>query len=150
MHFPTIVEHGENMKNSSARRFLLRLLFLQQSKFNFFKILLVLVHSLMGQSRKNEKESNKTKQNRAKEINVRIKKEWGKRKIWETREYIQTKNKGESKKKKRKKRNVFEKRKKTFNLFWTWEPYLSVYWINMNMHLRKACKIEMLKIVFFY
>ena len=75
MHFPTIVEHGENMKNSSARRFLLRLLFLHQSKFNFFKILLVLVHSLMGQSRKNEKESNKTKQNRAKEINVRIKKE---------------------------------------------------------------------------
>ena len=40
---------------------------------------------------------------------------------------VYTKNKGESKKKKRKKRNVFEKRKKTFNLFWTWEPCLSVY-----------------------
>ena len=66
----------------------------------------------MGQSRKNEKESNKTKQNRAKEINVRIKKEWGKRKIWETREYIQTKNKGESKKKKKKeKKRIWEKEK---------------------------------------
>ena len=51
--------------------------------------------------------------------------------------------------KKRKKKNVFEKRKKTFNLFWMREPCLLVYWINMNMYLSKACKIEMLKIVFF-